>query len=1010
MISAKFAADFSDFQAAVAKADVSLKGLETGAGRVGTSLNKMANSLSGTKLIQDATIMAEAVERVGGVSKLTEQELARVSAQAKEAAAKLVAMGQDVPPGIQKIADAGAKTGGVFNDLTNQVKATALGFVSAQAIIGVVQGSVRALTAFVGDSIQSYASAEAAAKKMTTALRAQGTATPEVIAHFNDLSASFQKTTVYSDDLINEMQALLTQVGDVAPRQMDKALQAATDLASGLGIDLRAATILVSKASEENVGALKKAGVQLDETRLAGEGMSYILSEIEKKFGGQAQAEIDTYSGKVKQLANEWDNFKESVGKTIVENPFVVAALRNMTKEAQEFNDQPEKSKERWTAWLGLLGAGFDRIYERQKHINEDAAILAKIQKDALGGSPLPQGAGFSFTDLMAGAKKFGDELVDTWKKGDAAAKKYAASVEAGFRRWSGAGANEAMGILDANFRQIAKSGKLTTDQIDAMVKEAIKLQGEGAKLTPQLWEMARATDALHPSLKLTALNLKDVGTEFAINATGVDAYVQAVAKLAAMSNSVQIGSLSLGGKKDIEIGKPDYDGVMKVVRATNDWGQALGFVTQGFDALAASSDSALGRVMTGIGNVTAALSQSMSIMTKGGPKGGKSVSGTGGILTPFFDADATSSEKWAAGVGAGLTAVSGALSVWSATASAGTKAAGALTGAMSGAQAGAAFGPYGAAVGAVAGAVTGMIHAMSAGRREVKAFADSFNTAAAGTGFDELQKQMLTLGDDYDRLWKKLTQQTGKGDKAGAQAVIAEIQAALAGTPQALAAAAGYQTTKELQAVADKAKQTYDYMVKSGQYSAGEIARAFQASKDAQVTALGDSAKAQQEALDAISAKYSDVISKLDSEYKSLSDSIGKEAEEEFMGIAESQERARRDQVVAEKAAQEAMRDAEIEAKKSTFDEMLDAGKKVDDALRDMFGKPYKMGAPEWPGMPPGTVSAGGASPRYTGPTSAPGRSAESIQVFIGNSAVDDHVLRVVRKRTPADLLMRGR
>lgn len=105
-ITGKFQADFEAFYDAVQKAEVSLKGFESGAGKVETSLNKMVDSFSGRKLIQDATLMVEAVDRIGGVSKLTESELAKVAATAGEAAAKLRAMGADVPAGIQKIVDA----------------------------------------------------------------------------------------------------------------------------------------------------------------------------------------------------------------------------------------------------------------------------------------------------------------------------------------------------------------------------------------------------------------------------------------------------------------------------------------------------------------------------------------------------------------------------------------------------------------------------------------------------------------------------------------------------------------------------------------------------------------------------------------------------------------------------------------------------------------------------------------------------------------------------------------
>lgn len=126
-VTAKFLADFASFTNAVEKADVQLKGMETSAGRVGKSLNAMVDSFSGRKLIQDATIAAEAVERIGGTSKLTASELSRVQGQAVEAAAKLRAMGLEVPPGIQRI--------------TDTVKATGSGLESMKGILGSVAGA-----------------------------------------------------------------------------------------------------------------------------------------------------------------------------------------------------------------------------------------------------------------------------------------------------------------------------------------------------------------------------------------------------------------------------------------------------------------------------------------------------------------------------------------------------------------------------------------------------------------------------------------------------------------------------------------------------------------------------------------------------------------------------------------------------------------------------------------------------------------------------------------------------
>lgn len=120
-VSAKFQADFSSFSEAVDKAQVDLRSFETGAGKVETSLTRMSNSLSGVAIAQQASLMAEAVDRVGGVSALTEKELARVGAVAAEASAKLIALGQDVPPGIQKIADAARGAGNAWTEFIGKV-------------------------------------------------------------------------------------------------------------------------------------------------------------------------------------------------------------------------------------------------------------------------------------------------------------------------------------------------------------------------------------------------------------------------------------------------------------------------------------------------------------------------------------------------------------------------------------------------------------------------------------------------------------------------------------------------------------------------------------------------------------------------------------------------------------------------------------------------------------------------------------------------------------------------
>src|SRR5262245_54365477 len=105
-LTGKLVADFASFYDAVNQAQVELKSFQGDANKVGDALTRMANSFSGKKIIQDATLMVQAVEKIGGVSKLTERELQRLASTAQEAVAKMRALGIDVPQKMLDLANA----------------------------------------------------------------------------------------------------------------------------------------------------------------------------------------------------------------------------------------------------------------------------------------------------------------------------------------------------------------------------------------------------------------------------------------------------------------------------------------------------------------------------------------------------------------------------------------------------------------------------------------------------------------------------------------------------------------------------------------------------------------------------------------------------------------------------------------------------------------------------------------------------------------------------------------
>ncbi len=361
-VTAKFQADFTTFYDAVQKADVQLKGLDTGAGKVSTSLTRMANSLNGTKLIQDATLMAAAVDKIGGVSKLTAAELQKVGAQAADAIAKINARGlkdlglKEVPPDLVKIAqaaDAAAKPvaslGSAFQSLGTTIAGTAAGFLSAQAIIGSFKAVVTNTISFAShlDDLQK------ASGLTTDALQALGVKGEEVGLTMDDianaatqlsrrvaegdastrgaidaLGLSFNqlKTLSVDDQLISTAKALIS-VTDEGQRA-----SIAQDLYGRGGIQLL-------RIIRDNEGGLDDLIRKMKEAGLVLSGESIVAIDKNADAWGRLWKQITVGSGEAIGSVFKWiDAYHQLVAE--IDKPIAASALSKWVDEQKAALDK----------------------------------------------------------------------------------------------------------------------------------------------------------------------------------------------------------------------------------------------------------------------------------------------------------------------------------------------------------------------------------------------------------------------------------------------------------------------------------------------------------------------------------------------------------------------------------------------------------------------------------------------------------------------------------------------
>lgn len=328
---ATLGADFGEFTQALQGVELKLKTTSDLAKNVGRDLSSMVNSFSGTNLFRQAELTAEAVTRIGGASKLTEAEQKKVNRTVEEALAKYRALGQEAPPHLQKLAAETKQVGTATESWTASVGKMAAGYVTGLASLATVQQVLGGVVGFLTSSVQEAAAAEAAQKRLETAMRANGVATEGNRQAFANLAAEMQRTTVYEGDQIVALEALALQLG-VLPSQMQPAITAAADLASGLGIGVEQALTMIVKANNESYTAFQRLGISIDTARAKAEGLPYVLEQINARMGGQAAAEVDTYAGRIAQLGNEWGDFKEAIGGVITANGLLADSFGSLTE------------------------------------------------------------------------------------------------------------------------------------------------------------------------------------------------------------------------------------------------------------------------------------------------------------------------------------------------------------------------------------------------------------------------------------------------------------------------------------------------------------------------------------------------------------------------------------------------------------------------------------------------------------------------------------------------------
>ena len=175
------------------------------------------------------------------------------------------------------------------------------------------QGAVSAIKSVTAAAEES----ETVARKLRVTLESQGYQAQALTSIYQEYARQIQQTTAYTDEQAMATMGMLTVFG-VAPNKIQAVTKAALDLSTLYGGDLEKATRQVAQAMNGQFRELARMIPELKNLKGNAFDAVKVLELIEQRVGPQAQAEMQSYTGQIKQMANEWDEVKETIGRSVV--------------------------------------------------------------------------------------------------------------------------------------------------------------------------------------------------------------------------------------------------------------------------------------------------------------------------------------------------------------------------------------------------------------------------------------------------------------------------------------------------------------------------------------------------------------------------------------------------------------------------------------------------------------------------------------------------------------------
>lgn len=233
---------------------------------------------------------------------------------------------------------------------TDQAKVSMEGITGAARSMGNYLGiAVGLLSTFsLGTFISETAQAEQEQAQLGAVLRSTGESAGWSREQLNKLADQMANKSIFSAGDITEAQTRLLAYTGVVGKQFPEALQAATDMATRMGMTVSSAAEQIGRALDvpsQGLNALSRQGFrftedqkklveQLEATGKVAEAQAIVLEALETSYGGAAEAARESFGGAIADLKNSIQDLMTGGEGSVSVMKTGVEALTQVIKDA----------------------------------------------------------------------------------------------------------------------------------------------------------------------------------------------------------------------------------------------------------------------------------------------------------------------------------------------------------------------------------------------------------------------------------------------------------------------------------------------------------------------------------------------------------------------------------------------------------------------------------------------------------------------------------------------------